>query len=134
MSFSGPFFDARQFLRIYAVYFMSINNQRTCQESPQDCSKVCKINKGAWKGEYCNVDMRGGNIRQSARGVSIVKTNISRNNRLIRAAIGALLIGIALVASSLPSWFLIIVGAILLLTAVIGFCPINYYIHMKQIP
>lgn len=61
-----------------------------------------------------------------------MKTNISILNRSVRVAAGGIAIVIAfLLFAQLNIWVLIL-GLILITTGLIGFCPIDYYFHMKR--
>lgn len=61
-----------------------------------------------------------------------MKTNISVVNRVVRLVIGILVIALTfLVFPQFNIWALGL-GAILIITGLIGFCPIDYYFHMKQ--
>jgi len=61
-----------------------------------------------------------------------MKTNISKINRLVRSTIGLTIIGVSFFALPETNYILAVLGAILVFTGLIGFCPIDHYFHMKQ--
>lgn len=61
-----------------------------------------------------------------------MKTNILVTNRIVRSGIGAGAIAAAFFAFPQLNLWILGFGAILILTGLIGFCPIDYYFHMKQ--
>ncbi len=63
-----------------------------------------------------------------------MKTNISFLNRGIRINIGVVLCLVATLILSPPNFFILGIGLVLLGTGLVGFCPINYYFHFKQLP
>ncbi len=55
-----------------------------------------------------------------------MKKNMGKTDRIIRTIVGIILIALGLflnIGSVLP-WVLIVVGAVLLVTGILGFCPI----------
>ncbi|GAB93904.1 hypothetical protein GORHZ_247_00420 [Gordonia rhizosphera NBRC 16068] len=61
-----------------------------------------------------------------------MKTNESALDRALRAGVGvlALILGIVVGAGSVPGIILLVVAAILLVTAAVGFCPIYRILGM----
>lgn len=55
-----------------------------------------------------------------------MKINEGQTDRIIRIVLGIvlLILGIAVVATGWLEWILVIVGAILLVTGIVGFCPL----------
>ena len=61
-----------------------------------------------------------------------MKTNISGLNRMVRSIIGAVAIAVAFFVFPQLNFWILGLGVILIITGLIGFCPIDYYFHMKQ--
>jgi len=61
-----------------------------------------------------------------------MKTNISALNRLIRLIVGSIAIAAAFFFFAQLNIWIFILGLILVISGLIGFCPIDYYFHMKQ--
>ena len=65
-----------------------------------------------------------------------MKTNVGTVDRIIRAAVGlaALLGAFALGSGSIAFVLLMVVGAILLVTAAVGFCPLYRVLGISTCP
>jgi len=61
-----------------------------------------------------------------------MKTNISAINRIVRLIIGICIIVTTFLVFPQHNIWALGFGAILIITGLIGFCPIDYYFHMKQ--
>lgn len=61
-----------------------------------------------------------------------MKTNISVTNRVVRIFIGIAAINIAFIFFPHLNIWASVLGGILIITGLIGFCPIDHYFHMKQ--
>ena len=65
---------------------------------------------------------------------SLMACNISSTNRIIRIFFGSIfLLTTAFFLNSLNVWLLVL-GLVLVITGLVGFCPIQYYSKMKQEP
>lgn len=63
-----------------------------------------------------------------------MKTNISPLNRGVRVVIGIVMIVVSVFFLAKLNLILLGIGGILVLTGLIGFCPIDSYFHMKRQP
>jgi len=61
-----------------------------------------------------------------------MKPNISALNRSVRIVAGILAIAAAFFLFAQLNIWILSLGIILIVTGLIGFCPIDHYFHMKQ--